>query len=93
MAMGAYQALVAAGKSKNVKVFGFDGAEDVINAIGEEKIAATGMQFPKVMAITAATFADEYFKGKRDFPKKIPVAVELVTSENLKFYTAYGKKD
>jgi ABC-type sugar transport system substrate-binding protein len=93
MAMGAYQALAAAGKAKGVKVFGFDGADDVIKAIADNKIAATGMQFPKVMATTAATFADEYFKGRRDFPKKIPVAVELVTSENLMFYAAYGKKD
>ena len=30
MAMGAYQALLAAGKDKQVKVFGFDGADDVL---------------------------------------------------------------
>lgn len=93
MAMGAYQALVSAGKEKNVKVFGFDGAEDVIKAIEDGKISATGMQFPKVMAYTAAGFADEYFKGRRDFPKKMPVAVEMVTKENIKDYTAYGKKE
>ncbi len=92
MANGAYQALVAAGKADKVKVFGFDGAEDVITSIGENKIAATGMQFPKVMAETAALFADEYIKGRRDFPKKIPVAVELVTAKNIADYTAYGKK-
>jgi ribose transport system substrate-binding protein len=93
MAMGAYQALVAAGKANRVKVFGFDGAEDVVQAIKENKISATGMQFPKVMAQTAANYADEYFKGRRDFPKKIPVAVELVTSDNINDYIAYGKKD
>jgi ABC-type sugar transport system substrate-binding protein len=92
MAMGAYQALVSAGKANKVKVFGFDGAEDVITSIGENKVAATGMQFPKVMAETAAEFADEYLKGKRDFPKKIPVAVELVTAKNINDYIAYGKK-
>ncbi|GHB84607.1 D-ribose ABC transporter substrate-binding protein [Persicitalea jodogahamensis] len=92
MAMGAYQALVAAGKADKVKVFGFDGAEDVVNSIQDEKIVATGMQFPAVMAQTAATFADEYFKGKRDFPKKMPVAVELVTSKNVGNYVAYGAK-
>ncbi len=32
MAMGAYQALVAAGKDEQVKVFGFDGADDVVKA-------------------------------------------------------------
>ena len=92
MAMGAYQALVAAGKADKVKVFGFDGAEDVVNSIQDGKIVATGMQFPAVMAQTAATFADEYFKGKRDFPKKMPVAVELVTSKNVGNYVAYGAK-
>jgi ABC-type sugar transport system substrate-binding protein len=92
MAMGAYQALVSTGKANKVKVFGFDGAEDVITSIGENKVAATGMQFPKVMAETAAQFADEYIKGRRDFPKKIPVAVELVTSKNIADYIAYGKK-
>ena len=60
MAMGAYQALVAAGKAGHVKVFGFDGAEDAVQAIKENKISATAMQFPKVMAETAAIYADEY---------------------------------
>jgi len=92
MAMGAYQALVSSGKADKVKVFGFDGAEDVITSISENKVSATGMQFPKVMAETAAQFADEYIKGKRDFPKKIPVAVELVMAKNIKDYIAYGKK-
>ncbi|MET0393782.1 MAG: D-ribose ABC transporter substrate-binding protein [Chitinophagaceae bacterium] len=92
MAMGAYQALAAAGKADQVKVFGFDGAEDVITSINEKKVAATGMQFPKVMAEKAAQFADEYIRGKRDFPQKIPVAVELVTQQNIGDYIAYGKK-
>jgi ABC-type sugar transport system substrate-binding protein len=92
MAMGAYQALVSNGKADKVKVFGFDGAEDVIRSISDNKVAATGMQFPKVMAETAAQFADEYIKGRRDFPKKIPVAVELVTAKNIADYIAYGKK-
>jgi ABC-type sugar transport system substrate-binding protein len=92
MAMGAYQALAAAGKSK-VKVFGFDGAEDVVEAIRDGKIQATAMQFPQVIAESAANFADEYFKGRTDFPKKIPVAVELVTPKNVGDYLAYGKRD
>lgn len=92
MAMGAYQALVSSGKAGKVKVFGFDGAEDVITAISEKKVVATGMQFPKVMAETAAEFAHAYINGKRDFPKKIPVAVELVTVNNINDYIAYGKK-
>jgi ribose transport system substrate-binding protein len=92
MAMGAYQALVAAGKDKQVKVFGFDGADDVVKLIAEGKIVATGMQFPKLMARTAAEYADEYIKGKRDFPQKVPVPVELVTKDNVSKYGDYGKK-
>jgi len=92
MAMGAYQALVSAGKADKIKVFGFDGADDVVKLIAEKKIAATGMQFPKVMAQKAAEFADEYIKGKRDFQQKIPVKVELVTPENVSKFGDYGKK-
>lgn len=92
MAMGAYQALVSAGKAEQVKVFGFDGADDVVKSIAEGKIAATGMQFPKKMARQSAEFADEYIKGKRDFAQKIPVPVDLVTKENVSKYGDYGKK-
>jgi len=92
MAMGAYQALLAAGKADQVKVFGFDGADDVLKLIAAGKIEATGMQFPKTMARQAAEFADEYLKGKRDFPQKVPVAVQLVTHDNVANYGDYGKK-
>lgn len=86
MAMGAFQALISSGKANQVKVFGFDGADDVMSSIKSKKISATCLQFPKLMAQTAAVFADEYFKGKRDFPKKMPVAVELVTQKNIADY-------
>jgi ABC-type sugar transport system substrate-binding protein len=92
MAMGAYQALLAAGKADTVKVFGFDGADDVVKSIAEGKIVATGMQFPKTMARLSAEYADEYLKGKRDFPQKVPIAVELVTKDNVSKYGDYGKK-
>ena len=92
MALGAYQALVTAGKSDSVKVFGFDGADDAVKLIAEGKMAATGMQFPKTMARQSAEYADEYIKGKRDFAQKIPVPVELVTKENVGKYGDYGKK-
>jgi ribose transport system substrate-binding protein len=92
MAMGAYKAIAAAGKESQIKVFGFDGADDVVKLIAEKKIEATGMQFPKLMAQKAAEFADEYIKGKRDFQQKVPVAVELVTQDNVGKYGDYGKK-
>ncbi len=92
MAMGAYQALVSAGKEEEVKVFGFDGAADVIISIEEGKIEATMMQFPRRMAETAADWADRYLNGERDLPSKMPVAVELVTADNVDEYVPYGKE-
>jgi len=91
MAMGAYQAVHAAGKDDQIMIFGFDGSADVVDAIREGKIEATGMQFPKTMAKSAAEYADKYIKGARDFSQKVPVAVELVTQENIEKYTAFGK--
>jgi len=93
MAMGAYQALKAAGMDDRVKVFGFDGAADVVDAVKDGRIAATAMQFPKVMAKTAAQLADKYIKGEKNFAKKLPVDVELVYPGNVEHYAAYGKKE
>ncbi|HEY2882698.1 MAG TPA: D-ribose ABC transporter substrate-binding protein [Pirellulales bacterium] len=93
MALGAYQALVTAGKDKQVKVFGFDGADEVVKLIGQGKIQATCMQFPKKMARTAAEEADQWIKGKHDFEQKTLVGVELVTPENVANYGDYGSKE
>lgn len=93
MAMGAYQAVASAGKADQIKVFGFDGADDVVRLIAEGKIAATGMQFPKVMAQCAAEAAHRWLQGERDFPQKEPVAVELVTPENVAEFGDYGVKE
>ncbi|MBP8155834.1 MAG: substrate-binding domain-containing protein, partial [Leadbetterella sp.] len=81
MALGAYQALQSAGLGEKVKVFGFDGADEVVEKIKEGKIVATGMQFPKVMAETAAKNADEFFKGKKEFAQRVPVEVELIVNQ------------
>jgi ribose transport system substrate-binding protein len=86
MALGAYQAVLAAGKADKVKIFGFDGSDDAINGIADGKIAATVMQFPVLMSRTSADLADQYIKGKRGFKSKTPVEVVLVTAENVSKY-------
>lgn len=92
MAMGAYQAVLSAGKANRIKVFGFDGADDAIRGIAEGKIAATVMQFPVQMSRTSAEMADEYIKGKRDFAGKTPVEVILITPENVQQYLPENNK-
>lgn len=93
MAMGAYQAILGAGKAGEIKVFGFDGANDAVEAIREGKIEATGMQFPKTIAATAASLADKWLKGDKQLPHKLPVAVDLVTGGNVEHYGNFGKLD
>ena len=91
MAMGAYQAILGAGKTGKIKVFGFDGADDAVNAIREGKVEATGMQFPKTIAETAATLAYKHSTTKEKLPHKLPVAVELVTQQNVSNYGNFGR--
>ena len=86
MAMGAWQAVLSAGKEKQIKVFGFDGQDDVLKSIADGNIIATGMQSPALMATTAAEYADRFLRGDSDFSRKIPIAVDLVTSSNVKDY-------
>ncbi|MEZ5073079.1 MAG: substrate-binding domain-containing protein [Bacteroidales bacterium] len=90
MAMGAYQAVLAAGKAGRIKVFGFDGARDA--AYGASmKIEATVMQFPVVMSRTSAELADRYIRGERDFQSKTPVEVVLVTPANVEPYLSQNQ--
>jgi ribose transport system substrate-binding protein len=92
MALGALKAVEAAGR-KDIFIFGFDGAEDVIYTIQEGKqIVATVMQFPKLMSRLAAEWADQYLRGERQFPEIVPVTVEIVTAENIGKYAPYGRK-
>ena len=83
MAMGAYQAVLAAGKADRIKVFGFDGAHDAIQGIADGKIAATVMQFPVEMSRISADLADRYLKGERNFKNRTPYEVVLVSPENV----------
>jgi ribose transport system substrate-binding protein len=83
MALGAYQAILSAGKADRIKVFGFDGAYDALRSIAGNRMSATVMQFPVMMAEMAAVLADEYLGGRRDFESRTPVEVILVTPENV----------
>lgn len=90
MALGAYQALLAAGHADRVKVFGFDGSDDALKSISEGKLAATAMQYPKLMASTAIDYAARYLKGERNLPAKVPVNVDLITKANVDKFGSYG---
>jgi ABC-type sugar transport system substrate-binding protein len=86
MALGVYQAVLAAGKEDRIKVFGFDGSDDAIHSIAQGKMSATVMQFPVLEALTSAELADRYIRGESGFKKKTPVEVVLVTPANVSEY-------
>ena len=82
MAMGAAAALQAAGK-KDVIVVGFDGSNDVRDAIGKDQIAATVLQPAYRIAQLAVEQADQYLKtGKADKPEKQSIDCVLITKDN-----------
>lgn len=91
MALGAYQALAAAGIADRVKIFGFDGSDDALQGIRDGKIAATAMQYPRVMARTAAEYLDRYLRGDRSLPPRVPVAVHLVTRNNVERFSELAR--
>lgn len=92
MALGAYQALLTAGRADKVKVFGFDGSDDAVRSVADGKLTATVMQYPKIMGKTAAEFADRYLKGERGLPARVPVTVDLVTSANVAQFGDFGRR-
>jgi ABC-type sugar transport system substrate-binding protein len=93
MALGAYQALLGAHRADKVKVFGFDGSDDAIAAIAAGHMSATAMQYPKLMASTVAKFAAAYLKGDRTLPPRVPVAVDLITRDNVARFAGDGRHD
>lgn len=82
MAMGAMAALKAAGKA-GVVVCGFDGSNDVRDAIIAGDIAATGLQPAARISEMAVEQADKYLKeGKTGLDEKQLVDCVLITKDN-----------
>ncbi|HYD51463.1 MAG TPA: D-ribose ABC transporter substrate-binding protein [Gemmatimonadaceae bacterium] len=82
MAMGALAAVEAAGR-KDVIIVGFDGSNDVRDAIKAGKIAATVLQPAYRQAQYAVELADKYIKtGSTGKPEKISMDCVLITAKN-----------
>ncbi len=78
MALGAVQAIAAAGKQGQVRVIGFDATEDGRKAIHEGTMAGSVAQHPEEMGRLAVENALDVIRGK-PVPPEIPVKVELIT--------------
>jgi erythritol transport system substrate-binding protein len=86
MAMGAMAALQAAGMT-DVIVVGFDGSQDVLDAIKEGKIQATVLQPVAQFGPLAVEMAHKYITtGELPAEEKISIDCILITPENVNDY-------
>lgn len=77
MALGALEAIAAAGKSEQIKVVGFDATDDAVKAVQEGRMAATVAQKPKDIGRLGVETAVKILKGE-SVDEYIPVPLELV---------------
>jgi ribose transport system substrate-binding protein len=77
MALGAVEAIAAAGKSGQIVVVGFDALPEARQAIREGTMAGTVAQFPTRMGATAIEYAAKVVRGE-PVPAFTPVPIELV---------------
>jgi ribose transport system substrate-binding protein len=82
MALGAMEAIAAAGKSKNIQIIGFDAVEEARQEILASRILASVAQHPNEMGRLAVETAVQALAGDSISPY-IPVNIELVTREKL----------
>jgi len=77
MALGALEAIAAAGKGTAISVVGFDAQDDARKAITERRMAATIAQNPREMGRLAVLTAHRLIHGE-SVPAEQPVAISLI---------------
>ncbi|MFD5323328.1 sugar ABC transporter substrate-binding protein [Streptomyces sp. NPDC127092] len=93
-ALGAYSALKAKGRQKDVLIVSVDGGCTGTNAVKDGKIAATSQQYPLVMAAKGVEAVVAYAKNGTKASGYVDTGVTLVTDAPAKGVaakdTAYG---
>ena len=78
MALGAMEAIAAAGRSDEIMIVGFDAIDDARDAVAEGKMAATVAQKPDLMGEMAVETAIKVANGE-EVDEYTPVPLELIT--------------
>lgn len=78
MALGATEAIAAAGRSGGIRVVGFDALDDARKAIDAERMTASVAQSPRDMGRIAVESAARLLRGEA-IPPEQTVAIALVT--------------
>lgn len=84
-AMGAIEALKAAGMIDQVSVFGFDATDEGLAAVEEGTLTATIAQQPYLFGTDSVKAALKYLRGE-EYEKNLDMPCALVTSENIGEY-------
>jgi ribose transport system substrate-binding protein len=82
MALGALEAIAAAGKTGRIRVLGFDALPEARQAIRQGTMLASVAQFSDQMGSLAIEHAIKVVTGK-EIPEYVPVPIELITKEHL----------
>jgi len=82
MALGAIEAIEAAGKTGEIIVLGFDALKDAKKAIYDGTMHGSVAQYPSEMGRLAVEIAFRLINGET-VNKDIPVKIELITKQNL----------
>ena len=91
MALGAVAAVEAAGLLDKIKIAGFDGSPDAVDAIKKGTLLATGLQPAVQISEMAVEQADEFLKnGKASQPEKQSIDCQLITKDNADKYTLFA---
>jgi ABC-type sugar transport system substrate-binding protein len=78
MALGAVEAIAAAGRAGQIRIVGFDAVEDARKAIASGAMAASVAQSPSDMGRIAVESAAKLVAGEK-VPAEQTVRIELVT--------------
>ena len=84
MALGAIQAIEAAGRSKDIIIVaGADGQKAALKLIKDGKYGATGLNDPLQIGKQAVEIAVKILSGERNFPKVIYTPAVCISIENV----------
>src|SRR5207344_1820559 len=82
MALGAIEAIAAAGKTGRIRVIGFDAVDDARKAIASGSMAASVAQFPSEMGRLAVESAVKLIR-RESVPAEQPTKLGLITRANV----------
>ena len=87
MALGAIEAIAAAGRTGEIVVIGFDAVTDAREAIRTGAMEGSIAQYPSEMGRLAVEYAVKVIRGET-IPEYVPTKIELITRDKLVSETA-----